>query len=210
MKTLITTALILLAPAIAMAQTDAKPAAKTTAKTSTAAPAKKSTTAAKPAASTAKKTTTAKATPKAKPAPNSSRVQLKSAATQVATGFMAAEAALSPEELLVSDRVETGRIPCELGAFVSIQKDERNPGRFNVEGKGFKYHMQPVVTSTGAIRLEDHKAGAVWVQIANKSMLLNQKQGQRMADECMTPQQVTVAEAMKKNPPPSLLDSSSK
>ena len=31
MKTLITTALILLAPAIAMAQTDAKPAAKTTA-----------------------------------------------------------------------------------------------------------------------------------------------------------------------------------
>ena len=70
--------------------------------------------------------------------------------------------------------------------------------------------MQPVVTSTGAIRLEDHKAGAVWVQIANKSMLLNQKQGQRMADECMTPQQVTVAEAMKKNPPPSLLDSSSK
>ena len=37
-------------------------------------------------------------------------------------------------------------------------------------------------------------------------MLMNQKQGQRMADECMSPQQVVVAEAIKKNPPQSLLD----
>ena len=38
-------------------------------------------------------------------------------------------------------------------------------------------------------------------------MLMNQKLGQRMADECMSPQQFTVAEGFKKNPPPSLLDS---
>ena len=37
-------------------------------------------------------------------------------------------------------------------------------------------------------------------------MLMNQKLGQRMADECMSPQQVVVAEAIKKNPPQSLLD----
>ncbi len=192
MKTLITTALILLAPTIALAQgaTPAKATAKPAAK---ATPAKKTTTA---KSAPKKKTTTAKAPAKA----SSSRVQLKSAASQVATGFIAAEAALTTDELAVADRVETGRIPCELGAYVSIEKDVNSPGRFNVEGKGFKYHMQPVVTSTGAVRLEDQKAGAVWVQIANKSMLLNQKLGQRMADECMTPQQVTVAEAMKRNP----------
>ena len=62
-------------------------------------------------------------------------------------------------------------------------------------------------TATGAVRLEDQHAGAVWIQIANKSMLMNQKLGQRMADECMSPQQFTVAEGFKKNPPPSLLDS---
>ncbi|MDR2332249.1 hypothetical protein H9K76_07335 [Diaphorobacter ruginosibacter] len=202
MKTLITTALILLAPAVAFAQGDtakaaAKPAAKAAAKPAAT---KKATTTAK--AAPAKKTTTAKAPAK----PASSRTQLKSAASQVASGFMAAEAALTPDELAVSERVETGRIPCELGAFVSIEKDERNPGRFNVEGKGFKYHMQPVLTSTGAIRLEDQKAGAVWVQIANKSMLLNQKQGQRMADECRTPSQVAFAENMKINPQPNLLE----
>jgi hypothetical protein len=75
-----------------------------------------------------------------------------------------------------------------------------------VEGKGFKYRMTPVATSTGAVRLEDQKAGAVWLQIANKSMLMNQKLGQRMADECMSPEQVVVAEAIKKAPPPSVFD----
>jgi hypothetical protein len=32
-----------------------------------------------------------------------------------------------------------------------------------------------VATSTGTVRLEDKQAGAVWLQIANKSMLMNQK-----------------------------------
>jgi len=66
--------------------------------------------------------------------------------------------------------------------------------------------MSPVKTSTGTVRLEDKHAGAVWLQIANKSMLMNQKVGQRLADECMSPDQLQVAEAIKKNPPPSLLE----
>ena len=67
-------------------------------------------------------------------------------------------------------------------------------------GKGFHYRMSPVATSTGAVRLEDQKEGAVWIQIANKSMLMNQKLGQRLADECMSPQQVAVTESIRKNP----------
>jgi hypothetical protein len=47
------------------------------------------------------------------------------------------------------------------------------------------------------VRLED-KAGAVWLQIANKSMLMNQKAGQRLADECMSPEQQQVAEAIRR------------
>ena len=53
------------------------------------------------------------------------------------------------------------------------------------------------------------KAGAVWLQIANKSMLMNQKLGQRMADECMSPEQFVVAEAIKKAPPQSVFDAPS-
>ena len=205
MKTLITSAIMLLAPAWVMAQTTtaAQPASKT-ASTKQDAPAKaKPATAAKAssnASAPANKTTVAKAQQ------TSSRTQLKSAANQVATGIIAAEAALSPEELAIAERVHVGRIPCELGAVVNISADAATPGYFHVEGKGFKYRMTPVATSTGAVRLEDQKAGAVWLQIANKSMLMNQKLGQRMADECMSPEQVVVAEAIKKTPPPSVFD----
>jgi hypothetical protein len=204
MKNLIASALMLLAPALVVAQTG--PAAQPTTKPASAKPvtaAKAKPATAPKAANTAaskNKTTTAKAQQ------TSSRTQLKSAANQVATGIIAAEAALSPEELSIAERVHVGRIPCELGAVVNITADSLTPGYFHVEGKGFKYRMTPVATTTGAVRLEDQKAGAVWLQIANKSMLMNQKLGQRMADECMSPQQYVVAEAIKKTPQESVFD----
>ena len=205
MKSFIASALMLLAPALVLAQTPApkaetKPAVKAAAK-----PAAKSTDKAA-TAKTAKTTKPAKKAEVAKADPTSSRTQLKSATGQVAAGIIAAEAALTPEELAIAERVHTGRIPCELGAFVSVTADTVSPGRFHVEGKGFKYHMAPVATTTGAVRLEDQKGGAVWLQIGNKSMLMNQKLGQRLADECMSPQQLVVAEAIKKNPPVSVLE----
>lgn len=140
-----------------------------------------------------------------KPA-SASRVELKSQANQMAAGVRAAEAALSPAELAIAQRVEVGRMPCELGAFVTVEADARMPGYFDVAGNKFKFRMVPVVSSTGAIRLEDTAAGAVWLQLSNKSMLMNHKTGSRMADACMTPMQVAVADAMLKSPPPSLLE----
>jgi hypothetical protein len=176
---------LLAAPGFAAAQTsDAKPAAKST----------------KPAAKTAKK----------KPAANANRTNLKTAAKNVAAGIEAAEAALTPAELAIAERVHVGKLPCELGASVTLTQDEKSAGYFDVQGKNFKYRMFPVATTTGAIRLEDQKAGAVWLQLANKSMLMNQKQGIRLADECMSPAQVTMAETLKANPPASVLDAPAK
>ena len=204
MKKLLISALIALVPAVVFAQAkpaDAKAPAKSAAKaTAKSAPPKSvKAAAAKPAA---KKVTVAKAQPQS----SSSRVQLHSATGQVATGLIAAGAALSPAELDIAQRVHVGRIDCELGAYVNVQADPAAPGHFNVDGKGFKYHMTPVVTSTGAVRLEDAKGGAVWLQIANKSMLMHQKIGQRLADECMSSEQLVVAEAIKRNPPPSVFE----
>ena len=51
---------------------------------------------------------------------------------------------------------------------------------------------------------------SVLVPRGYKSMLMNQKQGKRMADECMSPEQLQVAEAIKKNPPQSLLEAPKK
>ena len=66
--------------------------------------------------------------------------------------------------------------------------------------------MVPVVTATGAIRLEDAAGGAVWLQLGNKSMLMDQKQGRRLADVCMNADQVLVAQALEKTPAASILD----
>lgn len=109
-------------------------------------------------------------------------------------------------ELLIAQQIHQGHLPCELGASVRIEADALQPGVFLVQGKGFRYRMFPVPTSTGALRLEDKKAGAVWLQLANKSMLMDQKKGRRLADECAHPDQLAFAESMKTNPPPSLID----
>jgi hypothetical protein len=124
----------------------------------------------------------------------------------MAAGIEAAEDALTPAELSIAERVYVGKLPCELGSAVTLTPDAKTPGYFDVQGKNFKYRMFPVATTTGAIRLEDRKAGAVWLQLANKSMLMNQKLGTRLADECSSPAQVAVAEAIKLNPPVSVLD----
>ena len=116
------------------------------------------------------------------------------------------EAPLPADQLSIAEKVHVGHLPCELGASVQMTADERSPGYFNLQGKGYKYRMRPVTTSTGAIRLEDEKAGAVWLQLANKSMLMDQKKGRRLADECVHPDQVAVANDMKINPPPALID----
>ena len=147
-----------------------------------------------------------KKAPAKKPAVSANRTHLKSKAKNIAAGVEAAEDAMTPAELAIAERVHIGSLPCELGASVSLTADTKAPGYFDVHGKNFKYRMFPVATTTGAIRLEDRKSGAVWLQLANKSMLMNQKAGVRMADECMSPAQVAVAERMKLNPPDSVLD----
>jgi len=142
----------------------------------------------------------------AKVAPGASRTEIRSTANQMAAGISAAEAALNPIELAIAEQVHTGVLRCELGASVTLANDPKSPGYFNVHGRNFRYRMVPVATSTGAIRLEDRKAGAVWLRLSNKSMLMNQKAGQRMADECMSPAQLTVSQAMRDRPVPGLLD----
>lgn len=139
-------------------------------------------------------------------------VKSKSAGKKLGVGVgvgaaaVAAQAALTPAELALAERVHVGQMPCELGASVTVTPDPTTPGYFHMQGRNFSYRMFPVMTSTGAVRLEDPKAGAVWLQLGNKSMLMNQKQGVRLADECMSPDQKMMAQALKTNPAASILD----
>lgn len=113
---------------------------------------------------------------------------------------------LTPEQLALASRIALGKMPCELSAFVHVKSDPNGPGRFILEAGKRKFFMVPVVSLTGALRLEDPKAGAVWIQLGNKSMLMDQKAGRRLADACVSPEQAEVAKEMERNPAPSLLD----
>jgi hypothetical protein len=83
-------------------------------------------------------------------------------------------------------------------------KPMKREGYFFVSRGIYKYVMHPVESRTGALRLEDPARGALWLQLANKSMLMNQKEGKRLADECQSPEQVDFAKNMK---PVNLLES---
>jgi serine protease inhibitor ecotin len=113
---------------------------------------------------------------------------------------------LSAAELDIAKRVYVGDIQCELGAKVSVKPMKRD-GFFFVSRGVNKFVMHPVESRTGAIRLEDPARGALWLQLGNKSMLMNQKEGKRLADECQSPEQVQFAQEMKNRPPVNLLDS---
>jgi hypothetical protein len=117
-----------------------------------------------------------------------------------------APAPLDETELAVADKVYVGRIPCELGQTVRLEADTHAPGHFHLHTRDQVYHLRPVASATGAVRLEDAAKGAVWIQLGNKSMLMNQKLGRRLADDCMAPVQQAAAEHLKDNPAPNLLD----
>jgi hypothetical protein len=112
---------------------------------------------------------------------------------------------LSDADVEMARRVYIGEIPCELGSMVKVTPMKRE-GMFMVTTKGHRFRMHPVESRTGAIRLEDPQRGAMWLQLGNKSMLMSQKLGQRLADECQSPAQLNYAETLKKNPLPSILE----
>ncbi len=117
-----------------------------------------------------------------------------------------AETPLTAAQLALVPNVHTGRQACEAGVAVTLTPDAKSAGYFHVNLKNRTYHMHPVVTTSGALRLEDKKEGAVWLQMSNKSMMMNHKLGARLADDCINDAQAAVALAMKKNATPGLLD----
>jgi hypothetical protein len=111
------------------------------------------------------------------------------ATPQAAAAESAATETVSPSQLEIAARVLQGDAQCEFNQQVAVRAIDGRPGHFRVSFQSVSYTMVPQETTTGAVRLEDKKAGVVWIQIPSKSMLLNHKIGQRMVDSCTTSQQ---------------------
>src|SRR6516225_6117283 len=103
------------------------------------------------------------------------------AAAKPTPAFTVADA--SPDQVKAAELVYYGTYDCEFNQSVNV-----------VHGT---WLMKPVLSSTGAIRLEDVHGETLMVQIASKSMLLNVKAGKRLVDECLSPKQHEIVDAEK-------------
>ena len=91
-----------------------------------------------------------------------------------------------PDQLAAADQVYYGSHECEFNQTTQVEKNSRHAGYVDVKQGKAVYLMKPVLSSTGAIRLEDVKGQTLMVQIASKSMLLDVKAGRRIVDDCVS------------------------
>ena len=102
-----------------------------------------------------------------------------------------------PEQVKAAELVYYGKYDCEFNQTVDIAQSPKYPAYVTVKhGKG-EWLMKPVLSSTGAVRLEDVKGETLMVQIASKSMLLNTMTARRIVDDCVSPRQRELIEAAK-------------
>lgn len=95
------------------------------------------------------------------------------------------------------ERVYLGTYDCEFGQTMTVEPNPKKEAWTLVKFQKYAFDMKPVLSSTGAIRLEGAKNDSLVVQIANKSMLMDTRRGVRLVDECRTGTQKTAEEAAK-------------
>ncbi len=163
---------------VASAQTAGKSAAKK-------APAKTAKKVVKAAPKTAKKAVPAK---KTKAAPKAAAVTPQQPA--------APSAFLTPAAI---GAVYQGHMQCQ-GSTVQVNPIAGNPSQFVLTHGKRTFNMVQVPTTTGTVRLEDKAQGVTWLQLGNKSMLMDQRQGSRLADGCQDAGQRARDAELAKNP----------
>lgn len=100
-------------------------------------------------------------------------------------------AAADEKQLLAARSIHMGESECEFNQKITI-KPNSHPGYVDLSFDRKTWVMKPMITSTGALRLEDVQKEALLIQIANKTMVMNQKTGQRLVDNCVHAAQRTV------------------
>lgn len=135
--------------------------------------------------------TTPAAKPAAKPAKATAPAKKKAAAA-------APLPAADQSQLDAAERTHYGPYACDMKQTVNVSKNAKSPGYVDLTFGKKVYTMKPVLSSTGALRLEDVKGVGLFIQIANKSMLMDTKAGKRLVDSCVHEKQRAAAEAAAK------------
>jgi hypothetical protein len=122
---------------------------------------------------------TAPAQPNAKPAPKAAP---KAAA---APSKKAAPPAEAPLPTASTEQLDAANVAHLGDQKVNLTPYSKAPGYIEMKNKSQAWVMKPVMSSTGALRLEDVKGRMLMIQIANKSMVMDTRIGQRLVDGCV-------------------------
>ena len=159
-----------------------------------AAPAAKKAPAKKAAAAPAKKAPAKKAAPARK-------ASSKKAPAPATTAPKTPEVSAAPAPSVVPVPGPAGEYPVIVG---DLRCDEGTATLVSAANNAFhirlpkrSYTMQRVPTTSGVVRLEDRISGAYWLQMGNKSMLIDPKAGGRVADGCRNDEQQAREEQLK-------------
>jgi hypothetical protein len=89
---------------------------------------------------------------------------------------------------------------CELGNKITVYRKEADNNSIAVRWLKRLHKLVRVDTTTGADRYENRQVGLVWIGIPAKSMLLDSKKGQQLANECRTAEQMVPKAELQTTP----------
>ncbi len=122
------------------------------------------------------------ARPAAKPAPAAAAAVAPAAPPSVLP-------AANSDQINAAERTHYGTYDCEFDQKITVSISARASGYVDVGYRNSIFVMKPVLSSTGALRLEDVTGRTLMLQIAYRSMLLDTRFGQRLVANCILPEQ---------------------
>jgi hypothetical protein len=83
-------------------------------------------------------------------------------------------------------KLKDGAYRCDQGRQLQFREVSADAQTAVLQWNQRDYPMRAVGVRSGALRYENAESGLVWLMIPSKSMLLDSRQGQRLADACRT------------------------
>jgi hypothetical protein len=130
------------------------------------------------------------------PAKPTSKTSKTSKAVKAAAPVAAALPAANAEQMTAYNAAHLGTYDCEFNQKIMVEKAPAD-GYVNLKHKGQQWTMKPELSSTGALNMNDVKGKMRYLQIANKSMLMDTSVGRRVVDGCQHDKQKAFEAANK-------------